>query len=114
MKYNNLQDNQYDSLGYLLKYGPADMSKGQHVTDEFKQPGHITFSTESRYSNPKTPGGEWKKIGDKWHFYASPFNLQQNTIKSLQDYFSSQPDSVLHLPNENRKPISLFYYRGGY
>lgn len=33
------------------------MKKGQHFTDEFKLPGHPTFSNESKYSNSKTLGG---------------------------------------------------------
>ncbi|MDP1774257.1 MAG: hypothetical protein Q8L15_18470 [Methylobacter sp.] len=33
----------YDIKGYVEKYGEPDQSKGQHLTDEFKLPNHITF-----------------------------------------------------------------------
>ena len=52
---------QYDYVNYLLKYGsldPTDTSSG-HYTDEFKLPGHPTFSDESIYSNSTTSGGHW-------------------------------------------------------
>src|SRR3569833_4088501 len=77
----------YDMAAYVAKYGQPDQSKGQHLTDEFKLPNHITFSTDSNYSNDAQKGGEWKKQGDVWHFYASPFNLQMHTAEQLQDYF---------------------------
>lgn len=52
---------QYDYVGYLNKYGtinPTDTETG-HYTDEFKLPGHPTFSDESIYSNQNTRGGHW-------------------------------------------------------
>lgn len=89
----------YDYDGYITKYGVPDQSKGQHLTDEFKLPNHITFSTESQYSTPERQGGEWKKEGNQWHFYASPFNLKQHSVEDLLSYFKQyEPDSVLHLP----------------
>ena len=36
--------------GYVEKYGVPDQSKGQHLTDEFKLPNHITFSKGSKNS----------------------------------------------------------------
>lgn len=92
----------YDMQGYIDKYGIPDQSKGQHLTDEFKLPHHITFSDESIYSSGETPGGKWQMGPDKtWHFYASPFNLQQHSADELQKYFRTrEPDSVLHLPGE--------------
>jgi len=93
----------YDLEGYVKKYGPPDQSKGQHLTDEFKLQNHITFSTDSKYSTPDKEGGAWKKENGKWHFYASPFNLTQHSPEKLTDYFKNrEPDSVLHLPNQNK------------
>lgn len=40
----------YDYRGFFQKYGPVDVKKGQHFTDEFKLPGHETFSVESKYA----------------------------------------------------------------
>jgi hypothetical protein len=51
----------YDIRSYVEKYGWPDRSKGQHLTDEFKLPYHITFSSESIYSKPGQEGGLWKK-----------------------------------------------------
>ena len=91
----------YDMAGYVAKYGQPDQSNGQHLTDEFKLPNHMTFSTDSIYSTPEKQGGSWTQEGGKWHFYASPFNLQQHSPKEMQDYFKRvEPDSVLHLPTE--------------
>jgi hypothetical protein len=92
----------YDYAGYTAKYGPPDQSGGQHLTDEFKRPNHITFSNESIYNSPGAEGGRWKQEGGKWHFYASPFNLQQHGQAEMVDYFNRrEPDAVLHLPGEN-------------
>jgi hypothetical protein len=88
----------YDMAGYTAKYGKPDQSKGQHLTDEFKLPNHMTFSTDSKYSNDQHKGGEWKEEAGKWHFYASPFNLQMHSAQDLTDYFKRvEPDAVLHL-----------------
>jgi hypothetical protein len=75
--------------GYVKKYGQPDQSKGQHLTDEFKLPNHITFSKDSSYSKPEQEGGVWKKEKDgSWTFYASPYNLKNHTAEELQDYFA--------------------------
>lgn len=67
---------QYDYRGYYSKYGDLDMTKGEHFTDEYKLPGHPTFSNESKYSNKKTPGGSWNQMDDKsWMFEHSPFTM---------------------------------------
>lgn len=39
----------------LMRYAP----QGTHFTDIGKRPNHATFSNESKYSNSKTPGGNW-------------------------------------------------------
>jgi hypothetical protein len=91
----------YDMAGYIDKYGLPDQSKGQHLTDEFKAPNHITFSDQSKYSTPETQGGKWVQpdVTNKWHFYASDHNLKTHSASELADYFRRQePDSVLHLP----------------
>jgi len=96
----------YDMPGYIAKYGQPDQSKGQHLTDEFKLPNHMTFSTDSKYSNDTQKGGEWRQQNGVWHFYASPFNLQMHTAQELQDYFRrAEPNSVLHLPQEGNHPL---------
>ena len=102
----------YDMKGYQEKYGVSVVrTPGQHYTDEFKYPNHMTFSDQSKYSTPQQQGGRWtpKQIPipgpvqgttQQWHFYASPFNVQQNGAERMQQYFKTQePGNVLHLPN---------------
>lgn len=68
---------QYDYVGYLMKYGslnPTDTSTG-HYTDEFKLPGHPTFSDESIYNNPRTPGGHWH---NDYHYEFSDYTFRNS------------------------------------
>lgn len=55
----NLQSNHdYDIQGaYLAGVQPG---ADGHMPDTFKKPNHPTFSNESQYSTPQTPGGSWK------------------------------------------------------
>lgn len=61
----------YDYRGFFNKFGPVDISQGQHFTDEFKKPNHDTFSMESKYSRPGMLGGVWQ--GE--NFTPSSYNL---------------------------------------
>ncbi len=94
------EERDYDYDGYIAKYGVPDQSKGQHLTDEFKLPNHITFSKESKYHSDKTPGGEWvKDDGGKWHFFASQYNVQNSGLERLIEYFNTvEKDAELHTP----------------
>lgn len=75
----------YDYQGYVTKYGiPAT---GVHLTDEFKLPSHITFSTDSIYSSTNFLGGTWTGSGTTWHFYPSIYNLTQYNAAEYIDYF---------------------------
>jgi hypothetical protein len=58
--------NDYDYRGYFLKYGPAKLNEGDHLTDEFKLPSHPTFSDESIYAVGKNRAraGHWE--GEKF------------------------------------------------
>ena len=78
---------QYDYRGFYKKFGNVQMNKGEHFTDEFKLPGHPTFSIESKYSNPKTLGGNWNQMNDSsWVFEHSPYTFKhyKETGKYLQ------------------------------
>ena len=90
----------YDLAGYINKHGIPDQSNGQHLTDEFKLPHHITFSTDSKYHSPETPGGKWEQDDvKKWHYTPSDYVLKQHGADKLSNYFKEkEPDSVLHLP----------------
>lgn len=90
-------DYDYDMKGYIAKYGKPDASNGKHLTDEFKLPNHITFSTDSKYSNGLTKGGVWAKKEDKkWHYAPSTYVISQHPMSELREYFKkSEPDAVL-------------------
>jgi hypothetical protein len=98
---NETEPPDYDMAGYIAKYGVPDQTNGKHLTDEFKLPNHITFSTDSKYSTPETPGGVWDKRGELWHYTPSDFVIKKQTPERLQEYFKKyEPDAVLHLPGQ--------------
>ena len=97
----------YDLQGYIDKYGEPDQSGGKHLTDEFKLPHHITFSTDSRYHSPENPGGKWENIPEngkeKWHYTPSQYVIDQQGEDKLKDYFlTKEPGSILHLPMKGK------------
>jgi len=51
------KDEDYDWQGWWKKHGNALPT--DHVEDTYKRPNHATFSDESIYSTPETPGGHW-------------------------------------------------------
>jgi hypothetical protein len=50
----------YDLRGFWLQNPDFQREKDQHLTDEFKLPGHPTFSRESAYSKGPNDGGMWQ------------------------------------------------------
>jgi len=52
-------DSHYDYRGFWRQNPTFTRASGQHLTDEFKQHGHPTFSVESRYSRGVGDGGRW-------------------------------------------------------
>jgi hypothetical protein len=96
------QSEDYDTAGYIAKYGIPDQSKGQHLTDEYKMPNHITFSDQSMYSNPTVQGGHWDQGGQNlYSFTPSEHNLKEHPLKQLIQYFQQQemPGTAIKLPN---------------
>lgn len=93
--------NDYDMAGYKAKFGVPDQSQGQHLTDEFKLPNHDTFSSDSRYSNSTTPGGQWSEDSGtgQWSFRPSDYNLLQHPAPEMSRYFlAREPNAKLDLP----------------
>jgi hypothetical protein len=81
------------------------LASGQHLPDTYKQPNHITFSTDSKYSKPGQEGGTWKQIGQgaTWYFTPSDFNLSQHSIQEYTKYFDTvEKDSVLRVTKNGR------------
>jgi len=65
----------YDLRGAWLA-NPKSIGSTGHLTDKWKKPNHPTFSTESKYSTPATPGGNWVDSGnDAWSFTPSPWQI---------------------------------------
>lgn len=91
----------YDLKGYYDKYGAVNITGDQHLTDEFKLPNHVTFSNESIYSNPQTPGGQWSQVNNKWVFTPSQHNIANVGLDSLKTYFKeNEPESILNIPKQ--------------
>ena len=92
----------YNYAGYISKYGVPDQSKGQHLTDEFKLPEHITYSEGSMYSSPDIQGGKWQSGGnDRWQFTPSDFNNSQVSPEEYARYFSERErkNTFVRLPD---------------
>lgn len=92
----------YDMQGAFLSGAKPE---GGHLTDKFKKPNHMTFSTESQYSGRGgNVGGKWVQGPDKtWTFYASPTNLKHHSADELQEYFKQyEPGNKLVLPKETK------------
>lgn len=50
----------YDYRSYWKDVASKTAEQQDHFPDTYKLPGHPTFSKESKYSNEKTPGGNWR------------------------------------------------------
>lgn len=56
----DLDNGKYDYRGFYKENGPVDYQWGvDHLPDTYKQHGHPTFSTESKYSKGPHDGGIW-------------------------------------------------------
>lgn len=95
----------YDLRG-AWKDGAQQADNG-HLPDTYKKPNHPTFSVESKYVTPETPGGEWiEREPGKWAFKATPYNVQNFGIEGLQGYFKeNEPDVELILPESGVDPM---------
>jgi hypothetical protein len=93
----------YDTAGYLKDHGKMpDQSKGQHMTDKYKTPTHLTFSKESKYSKSGQEGGDWKESGkNHWSFTPSAFNLKQHTPQEYMDVWDKTDYAVERDKNGN-------------
>lgn len=61
-----------------------------HFIDKYKMPNHPTFSDESIYSTPETPGGHWHENyggGGRWVYEPSEFTRKhlEETKKYLEN-----------------------------
>jgi hypothetical protein len=99
-------ESDYDLRGAFLASVQADGRA--HMTDRFKKPNHITFSSGSQYSTPAQPGGQWMETGtvnalapqsgNSYVFWASPENANHHSMNALSNYFNrhEQGNSVVY------------------
>ena len=79
-------------------------STDDHLGDRYKLPTHPTFSTESKYSNSKTPGGEWNENKDgTWTFKPSWVNIKSmgGEDKFLKWMKENEPEVIIDLKKSN-------------
>lgn len=89
----------YDLQGAFMD-GQGSGGK-EHMTDKFKKPNHPTFSKESKYSTPKTPGGEWGTDESGKPTFTPSAQMLEDTerIDNLRKYMKkAEPDVKLILP----------------
>jgi hypothetical protein len=68
-----------------------------HFTDKFKKPNHPTFSDESIYSTPETPGGHWHENyagSGKWVYEPSEFT--KKNYESTRRYLENSGEGYLN------------------
>lgn len=100
-----------DTYDYDLRGAWRDIMSGKiqqdergHLPDTYKKPNHPTFSVESIYSSPETPGGKWVEKNYKWQYVPSNINLKYRSPSELMDYFKTrEPDVKLVLPKKAKK-----------
>ena len=91
-----------------------------HMTDKYKLPTHITFSTGSQYSGQGgEQGGTWDKLpaapgtaeeNQPWMFTPGTSNMKYYTPQEQQSYFQQyEPSSLIRLPD----PRVVGMARGG-
>ena len=99
---NDTQD--YDLRGAWL--ANAQQAANGHLPDTYKKPNHPTFSDESQYSTPDNPGGQWADAGGgSYNFWASPTNLQNQTVTGLLNYFKQrEPGNNVFFPFDYNMP----------
>lgn len=93
----------YDYRGWYLKNRQTGHASGEHFTDEFKLPGHLTFSDEAAQAllrrRPEAaallqgvPTGKWDDTG----FTAGSGQL--SSPRDVQRFYEENPDSTLRRP----------------
>ncbi len=88
----------YDLRGYYNNDPQGAMSfltPKTHALDTYKKPSHITFSNESKYSDPNNPGGNWGYENEQDVFNAAPQNVTNaGGAQRLQEYFNEKEKGV--------------------
>jgi len=90
-------DQYYDYRGYWKNEDSNKIlteDKEAHFIDRYKQPGHPTFSTESKYSTDNTEGGSWSQDkNNKWYFTHSPYTSEY--ARKTYDYLRGSGETSI-------------------
>ena len=89
-------DKDYDNEGfyndpdtYFVWQEEEEKNPGKaHMSDKYKLPTYMTFSTDSKYSTPEKTGGTWSSDDNGDIFITSPY---LESIHSLADYLRWLP-----------------------
>ncbi len=103
----------YDLRG-AFKASQGTDARG-HMTDQFKKPNHPSFSTESQYSTPDNPGGQWINRDNNKFFVPSAANLTGRSFEDLQGYFNKVEPEITLMQNvgPQRVPAGINALKGG-
>lgn len=67
-----------------------------HFTDKYKKPNHPTFSDESIYSTPETPGGHWhENYGNSRRWVYEPSGYTKKNIEETRRYLEGSGEGYL-------------------
>lgn len=67
-----------------------------HFIDKYKRPNHPTFSDESIYSTPDTPGGHWhENYGNSGRWVYEPSEYTREHIDDTRKYLENSGEGYL-------------------
>jgi len=91
----DLQGFYNDNDAYFDWEDAEDEKPGEaHFIDKYKLPNHITFSTESKYSNSFTKGGEWFEDDNGVNYRTSPYVEKLHSLEEMIRYFRKYEPGV--------------------
>ena len=114
------KEHYYDLRGYwknrTIEDANLEWQLDSHLPDTYKLPGHPTFSTQSRYSTRKTPGGTWKKVGlgpiYNEEFVDSKYTKRLKTFKNATyamggEHIVKKGDTLMGIAKANNIPYEV-------
>jgi len=104
--YKTVPEEKNDTAMYSLKEAYANepyslMQKfasnpKQHLYDTYKKPNHWTFSNQSNFSTPQTPGGRWSLNKDSIDMFTpSAQNYNSHGIQAFNNYMKTREPNVI-------------------
>ena len=104
----------YDYEGFFMEdperaWRMLDGDPEAHFIDKYKKPNHPTFSDESIYSTPETPGGHWhENYGGSERWVYEPSKYTKKNIDRTREYLENSGEGYLEgmnavFPNRKNK-----------